>query len=334
MLKLNLSFYSKGEKILKVTVIGCGRWGTFLGWYAHSIGHEVMIWARESSNNLKELINNRKNEYLQLDHDIKLSSSMKDAISFGDIIIISVSSQCLRDVCKQMDKYNLDNKIIILAMKGIENKTGLRLTQVVSEEIKQNIKLAVCVGPGHVQSFVKGIPNCMLISSSEIEVTKKIIESFNSDLIRLYIGQDLIGNEIGAAAKNVVGIAAGMLDGLNYSSLKGALIARGSREVSRLVRAMGGNELTIYGLSHIGDYEATLFSPYSNNRRFGEDFVRGKEFKKLAEGASTVKSLKLLSSMYNVDMPISDAIYSVLYDGADTKTVLKDLFIRSTKFEF
>lgn len=121
------------------------------------------------------------------------------------------------------------------------------MSEVVNEEIKQNIKLAVWVGPGHVQPFVKGIPNCMLISSSKIDITKNIIEWFSSELIRLYIGQDLIGNEIGAGAKNVIGIAAGMLDGLNYSSLKGALMARGSREISRLIRAMGGNELTIYG---------------------------------------------------------------------------------------
>lgn len=319
---------------MKVTVIGCGRWGTFLGWYTDKIGSEVLIWGRESSKNLSELIKSKKNEYLQLNDNVILSSSMDEAISFGDIIIVSVSSQYLRDVCRQMNKFNLENKTIILAMKGIENKTGLRLTQVVSDEIKQNINLAIWVGPGHVQSFVQGIPNCMLISSTDIDTTKKIIEYFSSEIIRLYIGQDLIGNEIGAAAKNVIGIAAGMLDGLNYSSLKGALMARGSREISRLVRAMGGNELTIYGLSHIGDYEATLFSPYSNNRRFGENFVKGIEFTKLAEGASTVKSLRLLSTKFNIDMPICDAIYSVIYEEGEPRTVLKNLFMRTTKFEF
>lgn len=327
--------YSRKEIInLKVTVLGCGRWGVFLGWYAHNIGNDVMIWGRASSTKLMELKETRCNEYLELPHDILLSNSLHDAISYSDIIIISISSQHLRDICEQISQYNLKDKTIILAMKGIENGTGLRLTQVVTDVLKQNARVAIWVGPGHVQAFTKGIPNCMVISSPDIEITKHIIDNFSSDLIRLYIGQDLIGNEIGAAAKNVIGIAAGMLDGFDYSSLKGALMARGSREISRLVRAMGGNELTIYGLSHIGDYEATLFSPYSNNRRFGEDFVKGKPSQKLAEGASTVKSLKLLSEKYQVDMPICDAIYRILYEEAEPRGVLGDLFMRSTKFEF
>ncbi|MCD4819254.1 MAG: NAD(P)H-dependent glycerol-3-phosphate dehydrogenase [Candidatus Cloacimonetes bacterium] len=319
---------------MKVTIIGCGRWGTFLGWYSNKIGNEVLIWGRENSKNLNELKKNRKNEYLVINNDIILSNSMEEAISFSEAIIISVSSQYLRDVCKQMNNFDLNGKTIILAMKGIENNTGLRLTQVVAEVIKQNIKIAVWVGPGHVQSFVDDIPNCMLISSEDIDTIHRIIKIFNSNLIRLYIGQDLIGIEIGAAAKNVIGIAAGMLDGFNYGSLKGALMARGSREISRLVTAIGGNELTIYGLSHIGDYEATLFSKFSNNRKFGEDFIKGKEFSKLAEGASTVKSLILLSKKYNVDMPICEAIYSIIYDKKEPKTVLKNLFLRPTKFEF
>lgn len=319
---------------MKVTVLGCGRWGTFLGWYANKINNEVLIWGRQSSKNLMELQSTRKNEYLHIDPEVMLSNSMQEAIAFGDIIIVSVSSQYLRQVCRNMNNYNLDNKIIVLAMKGIENDTGLRLTQVVLEEINQKIELAIWVGPGHVQSFVENIPNCMLISSNNITTTKTIIELFSSDLIRLYIGQDLLGNEIGAAAKNVIGIAAGMLDGLNYSSLKGALMARGAREISRLVKAMGGDELTVYGLSHVGDYEATLFSPYSNNRRFGQGYVQELVFDKLAEGVSTVKSLKLLSDKYDVDMPINSAVYSIIHQNGEPKTILNDLFKRPIKFEF
>lgn len=319
---------------MKVTILGCGRWGTYQGWYADRIGHDVLIWGRPQSKNLAQLKNDRKNEYLNLTDTMALTDDFEKAISHGDAIIISVSSQHLRQVAKTMNQFDLKDKYIILAMKGIENNTGMRLTKVMEDEIQQKLKLAIWVGPGHVQSFVKGIPNCMLISSEDIDVTKEIIEHFSSELIRLYIGQDLIGNEIGAAAKNVIGIAAGMLDGYDYGSLKGALMARGSREISRLVRAMGGNELTIYGLSHIGDYEATLFSPFSNNRRFGEDFVRGYTFEKLAEGASTVKSLILLAEKYDVDMPLCQAIHDVIYLNQNPKEVLSNLFLRPTKFEF
>lgn len=319
---------------MKVSVLGCGRWGTYQGWYADHIGHEVLIWGRPGSRNLETLAQTRKNDYLELTPTMALTDDLKKAVSHGDMIIISVSSQHLRDLASKLNQLDIKGKTFILAMKGIENETGLRLTKVMESEIQQKINLAIWVGPGHVQSFVKGIPNCMLISSEDIDVTKSIIESFSSDLIRLYIGQDLIGNEIGAAAKNVIGIAAGMLDGFEYGSLKGALMARGSREISRLVRAMGGNELTIYGLSHIGDYEATLFSPFSNNRKFGEDFVKKIPFTKLAEGASTVKSLMLLSEKYQVELPVCQAIYDVLYNNKDPKEVLSNLFVRPTTFEF
>ena len=143
----------------------------------------------------------------------------------------------------------------------------------------------------------------------------------------------MIGTEIGAAAKNVVGIAAGMLDGLNCSSLKGALMARGTAELSRLISALGGDKMTVYGLSHLGDYQATLFSDYSNNRRFGENFVAGKNFDKLAEGVETVAALMELSKITGVELPISRAVYNILYDKQDPKEQLTELFLRSTKSE-
>ena len=320
---------------MKVTVLGCGRWGTFLAWYASKIGHNVMLWGREGSKNLQELEANRKNEYLTLTDDINLTNSLDKAVSFGDIIIISISAQQLRVFAKQLSSYqNLENKIFVLCMKGLEAESGKRLTQVFKEEMGAHTRVAVWVGPGHVQDFVKGIPNCMVIGCEDVDVTKTVVNGFNSELIRFYYGQDLIGNEIGAATKNVIGLAAGMLDGLKYSSLKGALMSRGTRELSRLVRAMGGNDITIYGLSHLGDYEATLFSQHSNNRKFGEDFVLGNNFNKLAEGVATIKALQKLSSQYDVELPISNALYEVIFNSKDASKVLLDLFLRPVKFEF
>jgi glycerol-3-phosphate dehydrogenase (NAD(P)+) len=219
-------------------------------------------------------------------------------------------------------------------MKGIESATGKRLSQVFHEAIDTNCSVSIWVGPGHVQDFVAGIPNCMVIGSDDIEMTKEVVEAFGSDLIRFYYGQDMIGNEIGAAAKNVVGVAAGMLDGFNYGSLKGALMARGAREIARLVRVMGGNELTVYGLSHLGDYEATLFSPHSHNRRFGQAFVQGEPFEKLAEGVETVKALRILSERHELELPICNAIHSILFEDRKASEVLLDLFLRPLKFEF
>jgi glycerol-3-phosphate dehydrogenase (NAD(P)+) len=174
----------------------------------------------------------------------------------------------------------------------------------------------------------------MVIDSSNKELVKKLADAFRSELIRFYYGDDIIGTEIGAAAKNVMGIAAGMLDGGGYSTLKGPLMARGAREIARLIKALGGNEFSAYGLAHLGDYETTLFSEFSNNRNFGEAYVKKEPFKKLAEGVSTAKALKTLGEKYNVDLPITNAVCSIVYDGKDPMSVFLSLFSRSTRKEF
>jgi len=320
---------------MNVSVLGCGRWGTFLAWYANRVGHNVILWGRESSRNFNGLNQTMKNDYLSLPDEIELTSSLEGALSFAEVIIISISAQELRSFAKRLSEYSeMQGKTFILCMKGIESTTGKRLTQVFREEVGKNSNIAVWVGPGHVQDFVRNIPNCMVIGSENIEVTKQIAKAFNSELIRFYYGQDLIGNEIGAATKNVMGIAAGMLDGLKYSSLKGSLMARGTREISRLIRAMGGNDLTIYGLSHLGDYEATLFSMHSHNRKFGQAFVEEKAFDKLAEGVSTIKALKELSGQYDVELPICNALFEIIYEHKNAKDTLEELFLRPIKFEF
>ena len=174
----------------------------------------------------------------------------------------------------------------------------------------------------------------MVIDSSDEGLKKELVDEFSSELIRLYYGEDLIGNEIGAAAKNVIGIAAGMLDGRGLSSLKGALMARGAREVSRLIKAMHGNEISAYGLCHLGDYEATVFSKFSHNRKFGEAFVTGEVCIGLAEGYYTVCALMKLCAEYGVEMPICESVYNVLYKGEKLDDALDTLFGRKPQKEF
>ena len=159
------------------------------------------------------------------------------------------------------------------------------------------------------------------------------MNEFSSQLIRFYYGEDLIGNEIGAAAKNVIGIAAGVLDGLKLTTLKGALMSRGTREIARLIEAMGGNPFSAYGLCHLGDYEATVFSRFSHNRRFGEMLVTGEKFDKLAEGYYTADALVRLGTRHHVELPICEAVYAVLYRGADVRATIDGLFSRSLKNE-
>lgn len=319
---------------MKVAVLGCGRWGAFHAWYAQRIGHEVMLWGRSGSANLNALRTTRQNEYLTLPESVELTDDLARAVDFGDVVIIAISAQKLREFCGQLKKLPaLAQKKFLLCMKGLEISTGKRLTTIMAEELGTDKQVAVWVGPGHVQDFVREIPNCMVIAAKEMQLTRDLVNAFASPLIRFYYGEDLLGTEIGAAAKNVMGLAAGMLDGLGYSSLKGALMARGTKELSRLIEKMGGDKMTVYGLSHLGDYEATLFSPYSNNRRFGEDFVKGASFTKLAEGVYTVAALMDIAREYHLELPICAVVYAIVHEHKDPEKELLKLFLRDTKTE-
>lgn len=319
---------------MKISVLGCGRWGSFIGWYLVNNGHDVIQWGRKGNFTFDILKNTGRNEYVELDKRINLTSNLEFAITNSDVIIISISAQSLRSFAKTLTQFDLFNKKFVLCMKGIEVDTGKRLSEVLCDCGISSDNIAVWVGPGHIQAFVKGNPNCMVIDSANKELTKYLCDNLRGELIRFYYGDDIIGSEIGAAAKNVMGIAAGMLDGGGYTTLKGPLMARGAREIARLIKAMGGNELSAYGLCHLGDYETTLFSEYSNNRKFGEQFVKGEKFSKLAEGVSTTKALKLLGEKYEVDLPITNAVYSILYEEKEPMSVFLQLFSRSTRKEF
>lgn len=328
-----LNFLPEEKTAKKIFTIGCGRWGTFLAWYLDHIGHDVSLYGRPTSERMKELIATRKNEHLHITDTLTLTTSY-DTVHDADYIVISISAQQLRDVASTLRDLGVKNKAIVLCMKGIEIETGRRLSQVVSDEVDRSNKVAVWLGPGHVQEFYRGIPNCMVIDSND-EVTKReLVHSFSGDLIRFYYGTDLLGNEIGAAAKNVIGIAAGMLEGAGKSSLKGALMARGTKEISDLIVAMGGKASSAYGLCHLGDYEATLFSEHSQNLNFGKSIVQGTAYHKLAEGYYTVKAICNLAKAYGVDMPICHAIYQVLYEEENPGNILPMLFSRSLKNEF
>ena len=318
---------------MKIGVAGCGRWGSLIAWYLDRKGHDVTLYGRASSASMQRFIKERKNDLLSLPESINLSTD----ISFAkecDVVVIAIASQSLRAFLSQLSELGLHDKTIVLCMKGIEVQTTKRLSEIVEEMLDPSCKVAVWLGPGHVQEFYSGIPNCMVIDSKDDEVKKILVDEFSSELIRFYYGTDIIGNEIGAAAKNVIGIAAGMLDGMGLSTLKGALMSRGTREIARLIKVMGGNELSAYGLCHLGDYEATVFSKYSHNRSFGEALVKGEHFDSLAEGYYTVVALVKLSEKYGVELPICQAVYDMLYNGKDAKETMESLFKRSFKKEF
>ena len=321
---------------MNITVIGCGRWGSFLAWYMASLGNDVLIYGRESSRSFQELKETGKNEYVTLPSQVKLSSDLIYSLEYAETVVISIGAQGLPELMESIKAASpsATDKKYVLCMKGIVEKSGKRLTEVVFDALGDEVKCAVWLGPGHVEDFTKGIQNCMIMCSRDETYARELANSFGSHLIRFYFSHDLIGCELGAATKNVMGIAAGILDGLGYTSLKGALMARGPREIARLTAAMGGDERSIFGLCHIGDYEATLFSPHSHNRRFGEAFIKKEPYDKLAEGVYTVRSVLYLGKKYGIELPVCETVNDIIHGGADPEEALNTLFLRAQKSEF
>ena len=316
---------------MNILVVGCGRWGSFLAWYLCSIGHRVSLYGREASPHFAAFQKTGTNGLVTLQKEVVLTNELR--WDKADCVVVSISAQSLRTFMSAVPQGALDGKPVVLCMKGLEIGTGRRLSTIV-EEYAPRARVAVWVGPGHVQDFVAGIPNRLVIDSPDPDTKEFLVPAFSSSLIRFYYGSDMVGNEIGAAAKNVIGIAAGMLDGKNKTALKGALMSRGTREIARLIKVMGGNEITAYGLSHLGDYQATVFSMFSHNRRYGEAFVRGEAYDELAEGVPTTTALLSLGEKHGVELPICTAVDAVLHRGEEPEQALADLFLRSLKREF
>ena len=320
---------------MKFTLIGCGRWGSFIAWYLDKNNNDVTVWGRSGDPIVESLVQNRKNEYVSFPDSIEITYDLDYALEKSDFIIISIGAQGVRNLMQRLSSHPIyKEKKYILCMKGIEDTTGKRLSQILIEFGVDPVNIAVWVGPGHIQSFVQGIPSVMIIDSYNPELSLFLAGYLRSDLIRFYQGKDIIGSEIGAAAKNVMGIAAGLLDGLDYPALKGGLMARGTREIARLIKACGGNELSAYGLCHLGDYEATLFSKFSHNRMWGETFARDESFTKLAEGVATSSALLKLAKQVNVELPITQTVYDVINGNITKQEAIKKLMARDNIIEF
>ena len=191
---------------MKITVIGCGRWGSFIAWYLDKTGHGVSLYGREGSPHMKQFRESRTNGIVTLPNSIRLISAMEEAVK-AELIVVSVGAQSFREVAADIAAQGYRGDLV-LCMKGIEQGSGKRLSEIALEYLPKS-GVAVWLGPGHVQEFVAGIPNCMVIDGTSEELKERLVTQFSSSLIRFYYGRDLIGNEVGAAAKNVIGIAAG-----------------------------------------------------------------------------------------------------------------------------
>lgn len=326
-----------------VTVMGSGSWGTALAILLQKNGHSVMLWARRSEQ-IKEMEETRENaQYLpnvQFPEGLQLTSDKEKALAHGEIIILSVPSKAVRQSATDFAPYLKAGQVVVNVAKGLEEGSLKRLSEVIRERIPQ-CEVATLSGPSHAEEVARGIPTICLVASPNEDVAKMVQDEFGNSAFRLYTNTDEIGVEMGAALKNVMALAAGMSDGLGFGdNTKAAIMTRGITEMARLGIAVGGKRETFGGISGIGDLIVTCTSMHSRNRRAGILLGQGKsleetlaEIKMVVEGVNTVKAACDLAHKMEVELPITEAIYAVLFQGKDREQAVLELMNRENKAE-
>ena len=274
--------------------------------------------------------------------DIKVTDDLKEAVDNKDVLILAVPSKAIRSVSKSLKDIIKDNQIIINVAKGLEEDTLKTMTDIIEEELKdKNPKVAVLSGPSHAEEVGRGIPTTCVVSAHNKELTLYLQNIFMNPSFRVYTSPDMLGVEIGGALKNVIALAAGIADGLNYGdNTKAALITRGIKEISLLGVAMGGEQSTFYGLTGLGDLIVTCASMHSRNRRAGILLGQGKtldeaikEVNMVVEGVYSAKSALMAAKKYNVEIPIIEQVNAVLFENKNAAEAVNELMIRDKKLE-
>ena len=329
----------------KISVIGSGGWGIALAILLHENGHNLTIWSfdKKEVEELKETRQNKaKLPNILIPNDIEVTNDLKEAVSDKDILVLAVPSKAIRSVSKSLKDIIKDNQIIVNVAKGLEEDTLKTMTDIIEEELKEkNPQVAVLSGPSHAEEVGKGIPTTCVVSAHNKELTLYLQNIFMNPSFRVYTSPDMIGVEIGGALKNVIALAAGIADGLNYGdNTKAALITRGIKEISTLGVAMGGEQSTFYGLTGLGDLIVTCASMHSRNRRAGILLGKGKtldeaikEVNMVVEGVYSAKSALMAAKKYNVEIPIIEQVNAVLFENKNAAEAVNELMIRDKKLE-
>lgn len=326
-----------------VSIIGAGSWGTSLSVHLSKNGHDVRMWSLFQDE--VDMLN-KEREHLdklpgvKIPDTVRITSDLAECLKGHEFIVLVVPSQTIRATCKLLKEYVSVNDIVVICSKGLEEDTGLRLSEVVLSELP-NVQPVALYGPSHAEEVALGIPTTVVSSSPNQEAAVNVQDAFMSPSLRVYTSSDIVGAEIGAALKNVIALCAGICDGLGYGdNSKAALITRGITEIARLGTAMGANSKTFSGLTGIGDLIVTCTSHHSRNWRAGNLIGKGytvndaqSEVRMVVEGISATRAARELSERYKVNMPISQEAYKILFEGKDCKEAVYDLMTRSRKHE-
>jgi len=337
---------------MDIGILGAGSWGIALAVLLHSNGHRVTMW--EFSPEAARFLDEKRELPTKLPGiiippEVKITNSITEMFGNSELVLCVVPSQTMRQTlktaAKEVDRSVFDGiKGWVMAAKGIEIGTLELMTDVLIDEIPglSADRVAVLSGPSHAEEVSRGIPTTIVAASENQELAELIQENFSTATFRVYTNDDMRGVELAASIKNVIAVAAGIIDGMGFGdNTKGALMTRGIAEMMRLGRKMGAKDSTFSGLAGIGDLITTCISRHSRNRRMGELIASGLSLNEalskmtmVAEGVETARSAYALSKKIGIEMPITTEVYKALFDGKPIKEAVRDLMMRETKPEF
>jgi glycerol-3-phosphate dehydrogenase (NAD(P)+) len=329
---------------LKLSILGCGNWGSVFAIIQHRNGHNVKIWEFERER-AEQIQKTRNNEPFivgyDLPADIVVHWDIETILHDTDLVIFALPSQVLAHVVKRMIDMKSAAEYYLSLTKGIDIKSLKRPSEIISMLPYSKNRLYVLSGPSIANEIIRGEPTAVVLVGPEPSGTQDLQHQLTTTYFRIYLGDDVIGVELGAAIKNIIALGCGISDGLGFgNNAKGALITRGIVEMQRLGVQMGAHAKTFWGLSGLGDLVTTSFSEESRNHRFGRMIGKGKnveqvtqEMVMVAEGVPTSKAVKLLADKYKIDMPICRVVYEILFEGKLPKQAIKDLMSRPLKYE-
>lgn len=329
-----------------IAVIGAGSWGTALAISLASSGHHVVLWARREEAAVRMASTRHNPTYLPdavIPESVVVTSDLERAVDGADVWVFAVPSHALREVADQLRAFVHPNLIVVSVAKGIENSTLMTSTQVLADVLTDlpEARIGVLYGPSHAEEVAADVPTAVVAAANSIEVAGQIQDIFMTNRLRVYVNADLKGVEIAGSVKNVMAVAAGLEEGVGYGdNAKAALITRGIAEIKRLGIVLGADPSTFAGLAGIGDLVVTCMSRHSRNRYLGEQIGRGKsledveaEMDMIAEGVRTTRSVYELAQKLGIEMPITEAVYQILFEGKKPAEAVDELMNRAAKRE-
>lgn len=329
---------------MKITVIGAGSWGTALALHFSQHGNRVSLWTR-NADQVRQMKEERENKHglpgFPFPKTLEVCADLADALKDSGLVLIVTSVAGLRSSAELLKQYNAGHLPILAACKGFEQDTGLLTFQVLKEVLPDNKKIGVLSGPSFAQELAKQLPCAVVLASENQEWIEELVPQLNTTVMRLYGSTDVIGVAVGGAVKNVMAIATGLSDGLEYGlNARAALVTRGLAEITRLASAMGAQPKTMMGLAGIGDLILTCTGALSRNRRVGLGLAEGKELHQVlveighvSEGVSTIEEVFNTACKYQIDMPITQTLLQLIRKEMTPQQVVERLMERSARFE-